>query len=60
MPARATRHARRPAPDWRSWPGGSPLRAAGGQPCWNARPGPDPLSAVASESKDKPPKRLGF
>src|SRR5437870_7165551 len=24
--------------DWRSWPGGSPLRAAGGQPCWNAWP----------------------
>src|SRR5438445_2212772 len=24
--------------DWRSWPGGSALRAAGGQPCWNAWP----------------------
>src|SRR5688572_23963491 len=40
------------------WPGGSPLRAAGGQPCWNAWPGQTrPLQSL---QKTQPNPQKGF
>src|SRR3982750_3869395 len=40
--------------DWRSWFGGSPLRAAGGQPCWNAWPDQTRLLQSLQKTKTSP------
>ncbi len=40
------------------WPGGSPLRAAGGQPCWNAWPGQ--ARSLQSIQRTKPSPQRGL
>src|SRR6185312_5842815 len=42
------------------WPGGSPLRAAGGQPCWNARPDQTVLLQSLQKAQTSPPGDLSL
>src|SRR5258707_272903 len=46
--------------DWRTWPGGSPLRAAGGQPCWNAWPDQTCLLQSLQKAKTSPRRGLAL